>query len=194
MTEESRPSSPKPRQANVWQAVLAQTRRRPRPRKRSSTRLRARRALKLKTSPSRPRRPRPSLPVVALCSIKPGPPFSVHSSVRDERKRRRELLLRKASQAGRHKELPIIIDGAEVRAGHSTHRLLHGSCRIGVRPSDRIDHARQHTSGVRKCGHPFVDPVLFVWLERALGRAQQEKVHGELNSLNIVLHISQNEF
>ena len=68
----------------------------------------------------------------------------------------------------------------------TAHRLLHGSCRIGVQPSDRIDHARQHTSGVRKCGHPFVDPVLFVWLERALGRAQQEKVHCVLDSLNIV--------
>jgi len=31
-------------------------------------------------------------------------------SVRDERKQRRELLLRKAPQAGRHKKLPIVID------------------------------------------------------------------------------------
>jgi hypothetical protein len=40
----------------------------------------------------------------------------------------------------------------------------------------------------------FVDPVRFVWLERALGRAQQEKVHSELDSLNIVYHFSQNVF
>ena len=32
-------------------------------------------------------------------------------SVRDERKQRRELLLRKEPQAGRHKKLPIVIDG-----------------------------------------------------------------------------------
>jgi len=38
----------------------------------------------------------------------------MHSSVHDERKQRRELLLGKASQAGRHEELPIIVDGAEV--------------------------------------------------------------------------------
>jgi hypothetical protein len=48
----------------------------------------------------------------------------VHSSIRDERKQRRELLLGKASRAGRQEELPIIVDGAEVRARHSTHRLL----------------------------------------------------------------------
>ena len=165
---------------------MARTRRCPRPRKKSSTRSRARRALEPKTLPSRPRRPRPSLPVVALCSIKPGPTFPVHSSVRNVRNQRRELLLRKASRAGRHEELPIIVDGAEVLAGHSTHRLLCGSCRIGIWPSDRIDRARQHTSGVQKRRHPIDDPVRFVWLERALGRAQQEKDHGELDSLNIV--------
>ncbi len=157
---------------NVRQAVSARTRRRPRPRKRSSMRSRVRRALEPKISPSRPRRPRPSLPVVVLCLIKPSPPFSVHSSVRDESKRRRELLLGKASRPGRHKDLPVIVDGAEVRARHLTHHLLHGSCRIGIWPSDCIDRARQHTSGVRKHRHPFVDPVHFVWLERALGRAQ----------------------
>jgi len=65
-------------------------------------------------------------------------------------------------------------------------KLLRGRCCIGVRPVDRIDRARQHTSGVWKRRHPSVDPVRFGWLERALGRAQQEKVHGELDSLNIV--------
>ena len=90
--------------------------RRLRPRKRSSMQSHASRALEPKTLPSRPRRPRPSLPAVALCSIKPGPPFPVHLSVCDERKQRRELLLRKAPQAERHKKLPIVIDGVQVRA------------------------------------------------------------------------------
>jgi hypothetical protein len=34
--------------------------------------------------------------------------------------------------------------------------------------------------------HPFIDPVCPVWLERTPGRVQQEKVHVELDSLNIV--------
>jgi hypothetical protein len=50
---------------------------------------------------------------------------------------------------GRQGELPIIVDGAEVRARHLTHRLLRGSCRIGLRLVVRIDRARQHTCGVR---------------------------------------------
>jgi hypothetical protein len=58
--------------------------------------------------------------------------------------------------------------------------------RIGIPPSDHIDRDRQRTFGIRKHRHPFVDPVHFVWLERAFGRAQQEKVHGKLDSLNIV--------
>jgi hypothetical protein len=114
--------------------AVSRTRHRPRPRKKSSTRSRVRRALEPKTSPSRPRRPRPSLPVVALYSFKPGLRFPMHSSVRNKRKRRRELLLGKASRAGRHEELPIIVNGAEVRARHWTHRLLCGSCCIRVRP------------------------------------------------------------
>jgi len=72
------------------------------------------RAPEPKASPSRPRRLRPSLPVVALYSIEPGPPFPVHSSICDERKQRRELLLRKALQAERHNKLPIVIDGAQL--------------------------------------------------------------------------------
>jgi hypothetical protein len=42
--------------------------------------------------------------------------------------------------------------------------------------------------------HPFVDSVHFVWLERALGRAQQEKVHGELEFKYHVTFLQSFEF
>ena len=103
------------------------------------SRLHAKRAPEPKASPSRPTRPRPSLPVVAMYSFKPSPPFPVHLSVRDERKQRRELLCGKAPQAGRHTKFSIVIDGTQVRARHLTHSLLCGSCCVGVWPGDRID-------------------------------------------------------
>jgi hypothetical protein len=49
----------------------------------------------------------------------------------------------------RRRSLPILlIDGAEVRARHSTHRRLRSCCCIGVRFVDRIDRTRQRTFGV----------------------------------------------
>jgi len=91
---------------------------------------RARRTPEPKASPSSPRRPRPSLPVIALDSFTPGPPFPVHSSVRDERKQRRELLLRKAPQAGRHTKFSIVIDGTQVKFELDTRLTV--SCVVAV--------------------------------------------------------------
>ncbi len=51
---------------------------------------------------------------LSRCTPSRRPPFPVHSSGRDERKRRRELLCAGSSRAGRQ-ELPILVDGAEVR-------------------------------------------------------------------------------
>jgi hypothetical protein len=58
-------------------------------------------------------------------------PFPVHSSVRrDERKRRRELLLRKAPQAGRHTKFSIVIDGTQVKFELDTRQTV--SCVVAA--------------------------------------------------------------
>ena len=149
------------------------------------SRSRAQRALgEPKASLSRPREPRRSLPAVAEHPITPGSPFPVHSSYRDERKRRREWSTTTApSQAGRQEE-PILVDGAEVRARHLTYCLLRGSCRIGVRFVNRVDRARQYTFGIWQRRHPFVNPVRVVWLARTPGRVQEK--NGELDRLIVV--------
>ena len=55
----------------------------------------------------------------------------MHSSVhRDERKRRRELLLRKAPQAGRHTKFSIVIDGTQVKFELDTRLTV--SCVVAV--------------------------------------------------------------
>ena len=55
----------------------------------------------------------------------------MHSSVRrDERKRRRELLLRKAPQAGRHTKFSIVIDGTQVKFELDTRQTV--SCVVAA--------------------------------------------------------------
>jgi hypothetical protein len=43
---------------------------------------------------------------------------------------------------------------------------------------------RAVTFGVWKCHYPCIDPVCFVWLERAPGRVSQEKISGKIDISN----------
>jgi len=55
---------------------------------------------------------------------------------------------------------------------------------VCVRPGDRIEHNRQRTFGIWKRHYPCIDPVYFVWLERAPGRVRQEKISGKVDISN----------